>query len=241
MSWQQIEIAFNKEVPSDSPGRKSTKVLALVALAEYANETGTDNIWPEMAQLAWKIGCSERHAQDIVTELRNDGVIIPIKQFRSGTYSYKFNWNAYANKKAYEKPTRPNWKPGFRMKKAAKSVVHTDRTPVLLPTEPRFISRQNPGSDEPFIPGHVPVHIQEQKSDITSGLKKNGKDELGGIQSDAENGLDSLQSDAKPVDQPIPVALAADASPIPVALVVEAQERRERAAYLRRVRSMERG
>ena len=128
MSIKQVGKVFQKQISASTPGRKLSKTLMLLALADYASEDGT-NVYPEMARLGWKIGCSERYANELVRELRDqDKALIPTARFASGTYRYTLKLDVYPDKPIYTKPDRENWLPGAHLgAEAQKALVAQKR------------------------------------------------------------------------------------------------------------------
>ncbi len=55
--------------------------MVLLAMADHANDLG-ESVYPSVARLAWKVGCSERHVQRAMTYLRDKGILIKVAEPR---------------------------------------------------------------------------------------------------------------------------------------------------------------
>lgn len=63
------------------PGTK----LLLLALADHADDEG-NNCWPSVEYLAWKTSLSERHVRRMLSDLRAQGVLIPVDREAGGRH-----------------------------------------------------------------------------------------------------------------------------------------------------------
>ena len=74
----------------------------MLALADHAHEDGT-GIRPSIKRVAWKTGYSERSVQNIMSQLRDLGLLIIVVPATHNTPNeYKFNWSAVTPKPSFD-------------------------------------------------------------------------------------------------------------------------------------------
>lgn len=74
----------------------------MLALADHAHEDGT-GIRPSIKRLAWKTGYSERSVQNIMSQLRDLGLlVITVPATHRTPNEYRFNWSAVAPKPSFD-------------------------------------------------------------------------------------------------------------------------------------------
>lgn len=76
--------------------------LVLLALADYADDTG-GHVYPSLARLAWKIGCSERHIQSAMTHFRKQGILVKVADpgYRRPT-EYRIDMSKATKKQSFD-------------------------------------------------------------------------------------------------------------------------------------------
>ena len=75
--------------------------MVLLAMADHANDQG-ESVYPSVARLAWKTGCSERHVQRAMTYLREKGILIKVAEPRyHRPTEYKIDMSRASRKQAF--------------------------------------------------------------------------------------------------------------------------------------------
>ncbi len=74
----------------------------MLALADHAHEDGT-GIRPSIKRIAWKTGYSGRSVQNIVSQLRDLGLLVIVVPATHNTPNeYKFDWSAVIPKPSFD-------------------------------------------------------------------------------------------------------------------------------------------
>ncbi|PZO47229.1 MAG: hypothetical protein DCF15_19300, partial [Phormidesmis priestleyi] len=74
----------------------------MLALADHAREDGT-GIRPSIKRIAWKTGYSERSVQNIMSQLRDLGLLVIVVPATHNTPNeYKFDWSAVTPKPSFD-------------------------------------------------------------------------------------------------------------------------------------------
>ena len=74
----------------------------MLALADHAHEDGT-GIHPSIKRIAWKTGYSERSVQNIMSQLRDLGLLVIVMPATHNTPNeYRFNWAAVTSKPSFD-------------------------------------------------------------------------------------------------------------------------------------------
>ena len=75
----------------------------MLALADHAHEDGT-GIRPSINRLVWKTGYSERSVQNILSQLRQLGILaIAVPATHNTPNEYNFNWGGGGGVSGYSK------------------------------------------------------------------------------------------------------------------------------------------
>ena len=74
----------------------------MLALADHAHEDGT-GIKPSIIRIAWKTGYSERSVQNIMSQLRQLGIlVVTVPATHNTPNEYKFDWSAATQKPCFD-------------------------------------------------------------------------------------------------------------------------------------------
>jgi hypothetical protein len=78
--------------------------LVMLALADFADDEG-GGIFPSVKRVAWKTGYSKRNTQRIISELRERGVLVEVRQSgRRRATEYRIEWSVATPKASFGDP-----------------------------------------------------------------------------------------------------------------------------------------
>jgi DNA-binding IscR family transcriptional regulator len=81
MTWKPLKLVLDAKLPKLTPAQK----LALVALARFAREDGT-NIYPSIERLALNVNVSRSQMQKILRALERVGYVETVQRSKGGNF-----------------------------------------------------------------------------------------------------------------------------------------------------------
>lgn len=156
------------------------KMLVLLAMADHADHNG-QNVRPSMELVAWKTGYSKRQVQRIVTELTDDGLLVPIQREKGKVVNYNIDLSKGRTKPQLDrkKRGRPNQKTcDIQMSQVLEKMVgHSDVTPfsekpMTLPAKETQKTYDIQMSPEPSVEPSVVVEPSEKTATTTNDVQE---------------------------------------------------------------------